>query len=155
MERVILPDCCEDWILGYGPFYEAGAGFECIECGSRWRKQAPGRFERVEGGQVWAERSREAEGQRFRYLEAEGGQNAMTNRCCARLILDYGERIHLDKQFACPICGTQWKKEQGESRGGMLVVSYLNETRGTRIAVQKGQGRDYLVPFEDYTPSRY
>ena len=106
MERVILPDCCEDWILTYGPYYAADSSFECIECGTSWQKLERGRFQQTRNGRVWAERTRSAEGQQFRYLEPETGEGALTNRCCAKLILGYGERLKVGKQFACPLCKT-------------------------------------------------
>ena len=155
MERVILPDCCEDWILAYGAYYGYGAEFECIECGTPWRKLEAGRFQEAGGERVWAERAREAEGQQFRYLEGEGGEGALTNRCCAKLILGYGERIRDGKQFTCPICGSGWKKETIQHRSGMQVPAYTNASRGLTIAIQKGRGRDFLVPVDDYRPPLY
>ena len=155
MERVILPDCCEDWILAYGAYYAHGAEFECIECGTPWRKLEAGRFQETGSGRVWAERAREAEGQQFRYLEAEGGESALTNRCCAKLILGYGERVKDGKRFTCPVCGSEWKKEVVQHRSGMQVAAYTNVARGVTIAIQKGRGRDFLVPLDDYRPPMF
>ena len=155
MERVILPDCCEDWIIAYGSYYDAGSRFECVECGTPWQKLEPGRFQEVRSERVWAERTRAAEGQQFRYLEPEKGEGALTNRCCAKLILDYGDRIKAGKQFACPVCGTEWKKEAIQHRSGTRVDGYTNVARGVTIAIQKGPARDYLVPVEEYRPPLY
>lgn len=155
MERVILPDCCEDWILNYGPYYDPDSEFECIECGTPWHKLEPHRFQETHGGRVWVEKTRSAEGQRFRYLEPETGEGALTNRCCAKLILDYGERLKVGKEFICPLCGTQWKKEAIQHRSGMRVDGYTNQVRGVTIAIQKGTTRNYLVPVDDYRAPVY
>lgn len=154
MERVILPDCCEDWILAYGAFFQPGAEFECIECGTPWRKLEPGRFQETRSGRVWAERARAAEGQRFPYLEAETGEAALTNRCCAKLILGHGDRMETGKRFTCPMCGSGWEKQLVEHRSGLQVAGYRNMARGVTIAVQKGARRDYLVPLEEFRPPR-
>lgn len=155
VERTILPDCCEDWMLAYGAFYEPEAEFECVECATPWRKLERGRFQGVQNERVWVERSRDAEGQRFRYLEAEDGENALTERCCAKMILDYGERIRPGRQFTCPICRSVWRKSPVEHRSGLRVTGYENRTRGVTMAVQTGRGRNFLVPIEEYVPPRY
>lgn len=155
MERVILPDCCEDWILSYGPYYHPGSSFECIECGTPWQKLEPGRFREMRGERVWAERSRSAEGQQFRYLEPESGEGALTNRCCAKLILGHGDRLKAGKQFVCPLCGTEWKKEMSQHRSGVQVAGYTNAARGVTIAIQRGGTREYLVPIEEFRPPLY
>jgi hypothetical protein len=155
MDRVILPDCCEDWVLDYGAYYKHGAHFECIECGTPWRKLEAGRYEETGSGRIWAERAREAEGQMFRYLESEGGAGVLTNRCCAKLILGYGDRIKAGKQFTCPICASQWKKGMVQHRSGMQVAGYTSSQQGVTIVIQKGSGRDFLVPVDEYRPPLY
>src|SRR5512146_3182263 len=155
MERVILPDCCEDWILTYGPYYAGGSSFECIECGTPWQKLERGRFQQTRNGRVWAERLRAAEGQQFRYLEPEEGEGALTNRCCATLILSRGERVRAGKQFTCPLCGTNWNKEAVQHRSGLRVDGYTNLAKGVTSAVQQGSPRNYLVPVEEYRPPMY
>ena len=37
-ERVILADCCEDWIIEWGGFYKSGRAFQCPECATEWKK---------------------------------------------------------------------------------------------------------------------
>ncbi len=155
MARVILPDCCEDWILAYGAFYQEGAEFGCLECSGTWRKLGPGRFQSLGSGRIWAERVRGAEGREFRYLAAEDGEKPMTERCCAKLILDHHRRIRPGKQFACPLCGSEWKKELMQHRSGLQVAGYTNLSRGVTIAVQPGEGRSFLVPLDEYQPPRY
>ncbi len=155
MERVVLPDCCEDWILTYGPYYDPGSHFECIECGTPWHKLEPGRFQQTRSEQVWAEKTRTAEGQEFRYLEPETGEGALTNRCCAKLILGYGDRIKVGKEFSCPVCGTNWKKEMVQHPSGIQVAGYTNTTRKVTLAIQKGPTRDYLVLVQEYRAPLY
>ncbi len=155
MERVILPDCCEDWILACGAFYDEGARFECIECAGAWQKLEPGRYRQVRSGRVWVERGRHAEGREFRYLEAEEGEGAITDRCCAKLILEYGDRIQPGREFACPLCGATWKKDLMAHPSGLQVAGYSNTARGVTIAVQKGEHRSFLVPMSEYRPPRF
>lgn len=155
MERVILPDCCEDWILAYGAYYGPDVEFECIECGTQWRKLEAGRYQEAASHRVWAERAREAEGQQFRYLESEGGGDVLTNRCCAKVILTYGDRLKPGKQFTCPLCGSRWEKEMVQHRSGMQIAGYTNLARGVTIAIQKGRGRDFLVPVDEYRAPVY
>lgn len=155
MERVILPDCCEDWILAYGAFYKEGSEFDCIECGSPWRKLESGKYQSRTSGQTWSMRTHEAEDQQFHYLSAEGGQKAMVERCCARILLSFGERIKLGRQFNCPLCGSTWKKDALPHRSGLQVTAYTNQTTGVSIAIQAGKGRDFLVPVDEYQPQRF
>src|SRR2546423_15520898 len=48
-ERTILADCCEDWIIEWGGFYEAGRDFHCPECGTEWKKTEPDSYRRGDG----------------------------------------------------------------------------------------------------------
>jgi hypothetical protein len=151
-DRVILPDCCEDWILAYGAFYGGEAEFRCVECDSPWRKLGPGRFESGRTGQVWSVRTQHAEERQHRFLEAEDGHNPLTPRCCTKLLLEYGDRIKLNRQFACPICGSSWEKREVEQHRHQPVPAYVNATRGVTVAVQQGATRRFVVPLEEYQP---
>jgi hypothetical protein len=151
-DRIVLPDCCEDWVLTYGAFYSADAEFRCVECDSAWRKLGPGRFASGRTNQIWSTRTRVAEDQQYRYLEAEDGQNPLTRRCCTKLILDYGDRIKLGRAFACPICGTSWQKHELEQHRDNPVVAYTDLGRNIHVAVQQGAPRRFVVPLEEYQP---
>jgi hypothetical protein len=151
-ERIVLPDCCEDWVLAYGAFYAVDSTFHCVECGSAWHKLKPGRFESPATGQIWSVQARVAENTQHRYLEAENGQNPLTPRCCTKLILDYGERIKLGRRFNCPICGSAWEKKEIEQHRHQPVVAYTNSSSGVTVAVQQGATRRFIVPLEEYQP---
>ena len=45
-ERTILADCCEDWIIEWGGFYERGRAFRCPECSTEWTKSADDSYRR-------------------------------------------------------------------------------------------------------------
>lgn len=151
-QRVILPDCCEDWILAYGAFYPADAEFTCLECGGGWQKLAAGRFQSRLDGRTWILRARRAEDQEYRYLEAEDGQNPLTPRCCARIILAHGERLPRGSQFNCPICGANWRKDEIERGPHRTVTAFVDEGREVAVAIQDGATRRFLVPAEEYQP---
>ncbi len=149
--RVILPDCCEDWILELGAFYRDGAGFNCVECGSGWRKLGAGRYQHAGTGKVWLRRAWSSEGEEFPYLEAADGEHPVNRRCCAKLILRFDERIRAPREFSCPMCGTAWQKTRMPHRSGIEVTGYVNTSEGVTMAVQNGPGRNYLVPIDEYT----
>jgi hypothetical protein len=151
-DRIVLPDCCEDWVLTYGAFYAVGVEFRCVECDAAWCKLGSGRFQSRRTSQIWSVRTRGAEDQQYRYLEAEDGHNPLTRRCCTKLILDYGDRIKLGRTFACPICGTPWRKQELEQRQHNPVVAYSDLDRGISVAVQQGAPRRFVVPFAEYQP---
>jgi hypothetical protein len=151
-DRVVLPDCCEDWVLAYGAFYAPETEFRCIECNSAWRKLGPGRFRSERTGQIWAVTTRAAEDREYRYLEAEDGHDPITPRCCTRLILDYGDRIRLGRQFGCPICGSTWEKRAVEQHRHQPVTAYANLGNDVVVAIQRGTTRRFIVPLAEYQP---
>lgn len=154
MTRAILSDCCEDWILAYGPFYDEGARFSCLECGREWQALADGRYLRLRDGKVWLEAVRPGRGTGFRYLAAEDGQNPLTERCCAQIILAHGPGLRAGFEFQCPICRTPWRKERRE-RGGLHTDVYHNLRLGTAMAIEEGERRRFLVevPVAEPSPS--
>jgi hypothetical protein len=147
-ERTILADCCEDWILQFGRHYQPGEGFCCLECGASWRKGAPGHFQRVSDGRGFVERTRNCEGAEFRYLSSEDGTEPLIERCCAQILLRFGE-IMTPVEFACPVCHTKWKRERGE-RGGLRVRCYRKGGVDEPFAIQTGSRRPFLVPLSRY-----
>ncbi len=148
VQRNVLPDCCEDWILQYGAHYQAGQTFSCLECSTEWRKVEPGHFLRVGDGRTFVRRSRMSEGVEFPYLAAADGHDPITERCCARIILDLGPAMKVGG-FDCPVCGTHWTREI-RSRGGISVACYWRAGLEEPLAIQKGQRRPFLVPLSSY-----
>ena len=71
--RVILADCCEDWIMEWGGFYEVGREFECPECATGWAKTAPGRYRRMDGRE-FSRRERNGPEASFPYLASDSVQ---------------------------------------------------------------------------------
>ncbi|MDP9253032.1 MAG: hypothetical protein M3O80_08500, partial [Chloroflexota bacterium] len=56
-ERVILADCCEDWIIEWGGFYKPDRSFRCPECATEWKKTDPDTYRRGDG-RIFARRTR-------------------------------------------------------------------------------------------------
>ena len=92
-ERVILNDCCEDWIIQWGGFYGAGASFTCPECATEWRKSREAAFRRASDGREFTRRTRHGPEDEFPYLAAVDGQEPIVERCCAKILLTHGERM--------------------------------------------------------------
>ncbi len=147
-QRNVLPDCCEDWILQYGAFYRPGQSFNCVECSTEWKKEEAGQFVRASDGKAFVRRSRVSEGSEFPYLAAADGHDPITNRCCARILLDLGPAMKVS-EFACPVCATQWKRGIC-SRAGISVVCFERPGLEEPLAIQKAPGRSYLVPLSSY-----
>ena len=148
LQRNVLPDCCEDWILQYGSYYTAGQTFRCLECSTEWQKVEPGRFRRLGDGRTFVRRVRVSEGSEFPYLAAADGHNPITERCCARILLEFGSSMKVDG-FVCPVCGTRWTREL-RSRGGIPVVCFQRPGLEEPLAIQKGHRRSFLVPLSSY-----
>lgn len=150
MPRVVLPDCCEDWILTYGPFYETGAAFECIECNRPWRKDGSDQYLSLGDERVWVRRERVGDGATFAYLESADATNPTTERCCTQILLRHGPRLRIGKSFDCPICRTHWTKIERD-RGGIRVPCYHNGRLDVSLAIVDGAVRSFLVPLDEYT----
>ncbi|MBI3976794.1 MAG: hypothetical protein HY331_01285 [Chloroflexi bacterium] len=148
--RTVLPDCCEDWILAYGRFYPAGEAFECLECSTEWRKEAPDRFVRVRDSQAFVRRVRVAEGAEFPYLAAADGHDPITERCCAQILLRHGPAMKVEA-FACPICGTRWHRAI-RRQSGVSVVCFSRPGLDEPLAIQRSGRRPFLVPLSTYSP---
>lgn len=150
MPRVILPDCCEDWILAYGPFYAKGVAFECIECGRPWRKVERDQYLSLRDERTWVRRERAGEGASFAYLESTDAANPATERCCTKILLQYGPHLRSGSAFSCPICGTPWTKTERE-RGGLRVPCYHNGRLDVDLTIVEGTHRSFVVPLDEYT----
>lgn len=149
VKRVVLPDCCEDWILQYGRFYWAQDLFHCPECRTAWQKLAPGQFRREGDGKVFAECSRSSEGAQFRYLAPVASPGPLVERCCAKIILAYGPSMR-PGPFYCPVCRAHWVKDE-RVRGGLSIPCYQREDLPEPLAIQSGATRPFLVPLSAYS----
>ncbi len=147
-ERTILADCCEDWILGYGRHYSLGEEFCCPECATSWKKLSPGRFRREPDQRTFVEQARSSEDARFPYLSPEDGSEPLVERCCAQILLRFGERLAV-AELNCPVCHTHWRKER-LVRGGLELVGFCKEGLDEAFVIQLAAGRDYLVPVSSY-----
>ena len=105
-ERTILADCCEDWIIEWGGFYERGRSFRCPECSTEWTKAESEVYRRGDGRE-FVRRSRRGPDAEFPFLAAADGREPNVDRCCAKILLAHGERM-ADGPFNCPVCGTEW-----------------------------------------------
>jgi rubredoxin len=148
----VLPDCCEDWILQYGPFYAAGVDFACPECGAGWRKEGPGAFRRIEDQRRFVRRERSGEDTVFPYLAAEDGENPLVERCCAGILLRYGPALPY-AELRCPVCGTVWTKSLGQ-RGGVRFPQFQKAGAAEPMTIQRGRQRAFLVPVSEFSPPR-
>jgi predicted RNA-binding Zn-ribbon protein involved in translation (DUF1610 family) len=149
-ERVILADCCEDWILEWGDFYTDGATFRCPECGTEWEQHGRGRFVRQSDERVFVRERLGGAG--FEYLGAEGGPQPITNRCCAKILLRHGEHMPLG-EFACPVCSTAWTI--GTTRAhGLRLPTFAKDDLSEPLTVQPGRTRPFLVSLSRYSAPR-
>lgn len=151
-ERVILADCCEDWILEWGPFYGTGASFACPECGTEWRKEAAERYRREQDGHGFVRRERQKERAAFPYLGAEDGREPLTERCCAKILLRHGHRM-APAELRCPVCGTQWSIGSSSAHG-LRVPTFSKEGLEEPLTIQPGRTRPFLVALSRYSAPR-
>ena len=150
-ERVILSDCCEDWIIEWGGFYPDGHGFACPECATRWSKQAAGRFLRADGRE-FARRERKGPEASFPFLAAADGHEPDVERCCAKILLAYGPRM-ADGPFTCPVCATAWERRIDRLHGFRVPV-FAKTGGGEALTIQAGRNRPFLVAISEYSPPR-
>lgn len=151
-DRVILADCCEDWILDWGQYYEPGTAFACPECGTEWRAEGGGRFARDNDGHVFRRRERQAGEGRFPYLSAEEGHQPILDRCCAKILLQHGSHLAAGP-FRCPVCRTEWTI--GSTRlHGLRVPTFGKSGLEEPLTVQPGRTRPFLVALSRYSAPR-
>jgi len=151
MDRVILADCCEDWIIEWGGFYEDGAVFACPEDATEWTKTGPSAFRRADG-RAFIRRERKGPEASFPYLAEKAGDEPNVERCCAKILLAHGERMR-DGSFACPVCGTHWERRT-ERLHGLRVPVFEKGGLAEPLTVQPGRTRPFLVPVSEYSPPR-
>ena len=151
-ERVILNDCCEDWILEWGAFYDKGTGFVCPECATAWRAQGEARFAREGDGHAFRRRDRRSGVGAFPYLGAEDGREPVTDRCCAKILLQHGAHL-ASGQFVCPVCGTRWTI--GSARlHGLHLPTFEKPGLAEPFTIQPGRTRSFLVRISHYSAPR-
>jgi predicted RNA-binding Zn-ribbon protein involved in translation (DUF1610 family) len=150
-DRVILADCCEDWIIEWGGFYGSGRKFECPECATEWMKTGVGAYRRGDGRE-FARRARSGPEAEFPYLASTSGHEPNVDRCCAKILLAYGERMRVGA-FACPVCGTSW--ERGSERlHGLRVPVFRKAGLPEALTIQPGSPRPFLITLSEYSPPR-
>lgn len=153
-ERVILADCCEDWILQWGGFYHAGRSFFCPECGTDWEKTQQGSYKRGTDEREFIRRARIGPGEEdeFAYLAAVDGQEPIVERCCAKILLTHGERMR-EGAFECPVCQTRWLKET-QRLHGIKVPVFVRPELEEPLTIEAGKSRPFLVRLSEYSPPR-
>ena len=150
-ERTILADCCEDWIIEWGGFYERGRSFRCPECSTEWTKAESEVYRRGDGRE-FVRRSRRGPDAEFPFLAAADGREPNVDRCCAKILLAHGERM-ADGPFNCPVCGTEWTRST-QRLHGLRVPVFAKATLGEPLTVQPGRTRAFLVSLSEYSPPR-
>jgi hypothetical protein len=151
-ERVILNDCCEDWILEWGSFYDKGMAFACPECGTEWRAQGEARYEREGDEHVFRRRDRRAGVGAFPYLGSEDGVEPLTERCCAKILLERGAQLAIG-DFVCPVSRTKW--HVGSARAhGLRLPTFTRDGLAEPLTIQPGKTRSFLVGLSHYSPPR-
>jgi hypothetical protein len=150
--RVVLPDCCEDYILEYGGFYAVGEAFSCPECGTGWHALEGQRYGLSGTTKTFERRERQGApgtGARYAYLGSLDGHDPIIDRCCTKLLLRYGPALQ-GGALRCPICRTEWSAERA-SRGGMRVPVFRTVRLAEPLAIQRSRTRSFLVPLSAYT----
>ena len=152
-ERVILSDCCEDWIIEWGGFYKTGRSFRCPECATEWTKTDGETYRRADE-RVFTRRTRVGPGAQasFPYLAAADGHQPNVERCCAKILLSHGERMP-DGVFVCPVCGTEWRRST-QRLHGLRVPIFAKAGLAEPLAIQPGRTRPFLVSVTEYSPPR-
>ena len=151
MDRVILADCCEDWIIEWGGFYAPEARFSCPECSTAWEQPTEGTFKRADG-RSFIRRERAGPSASFPYLASQDGPEPNVERCCAKILLKHGDRM-IDGPFACPVCGTNWERRT-ERLHGLRVPVFAKAGLSEPLTVQPGRTRPFLVVISEYSPPR-
>lgn len=149
---VVLPDCCEDFILAYGAFLPHGGEFSCPECATGWQKVDATTFLWVEEHKHFQRREQEVQDGIYTFLSAIDGHQPLVDRCCARLLLHYGPTLRAPS-LRCPICGTDWTRDT-VVRGGLSTRCFRSPRVSEPLAIQQGQARRFLIPFSLYTHPR-
>jgi hypothetical protein len=150
-ERVILADCCEDWIIEWGGFYEDDRAFRCPECSTEWRKTGADTYRRGDS-RVFTRRSRRGPQASFPYLAAADGHQPNVERCCAKILLAHGVAMP-DGAFVCPVCGTQWQRRT-ERQHGLRIPVFAKDGLAEPLTIQPGRTRPFLVALSEYSPPR-
>ncbi len=151
-DRVILNDCCEDWILEWGPFYDKGMTFACPECATAWRSAGEGRYARESDGHEFRRRERRAGVGAFAYLGAEDGREPLTDRCCAKILLQHGPHLPTGA-FTCPVCRTRWTV--GSTRlHGLRLPTFSKAGLDEPLTIQPGRTRSFLVRISHHSAPR-
>lgn len=148
--RTLLPDCCEDWILRYGGFYETGETFSCLECGSGWLKTAPRNFQREADRVEFLKKIRQGDDGEYASLAPIAGPAPLIDRCCAEILLRLGPAMNV-AAFRCPICQTDWRQET-TTHGGVRVRAFSHAGLPEPLAISRGRTRPFLVPLSRYVP---
>ncbi|HEU5287526.1 MAG TPA: hypothetical protein VFV20_03920 [Candidatus Limnocylindria bacterium] len=150
-ERVILADCCEDWIIEWGGYYKAERAFRCPECGTEWTKSAADTYRRADG-RTFQRRTRVGPQASFPYLASVDGHQPNVERCCAKILLAHGERMP-EGAFVCPVCGTAWQKST-ERLHGLRIAIFAKPGLAEPLTIQPGRTRPFLVALSEYSPPR-
>ncbi len=151
-DRVILADCCEDWILEWGPYYDPGAPFACPECDTEWRADGGGRYTRAGDRHTFRRRERPAGEGRFAFLSAEDGRQPIVERCCAKILLQHGRHLS-SGVFRCPVCRTEWTVGSTRSHG-LVLPAFTKAGLEESLTVQPGRTRPFLVTLSRYSAPR-
>lgn len=151
-ERLILNDCCEDWVLEWGPFYDKGARFACPECATQWRAEGASRYVRETDEHAFIRRERRSGVGAFPFLGAEDGREPLTDRCCAKILLQHGAHLPAG-EFTCPVCRTRW--EIASSRlHGLRLPTFTKKGLAEPLTIQPGRTRPFLVGLSRYSAPR-
>lgn len=151
-ERVILDDCCEDWILEYGAHYDAGTTFSCPECDTPWRAEGKGRFVRRSDEHAFLRRDRRTGEGSFPYLGAEDGREPIIERCCAKILLEHGAHLPAG-EFVCPVDRTHWTVGSSKLHG-LRVPTFEKAGLEEPLTIQPGRTRAFLVLLSRYSAPR-
>ena len=147
-ERVILADCCEDWIIEWGGFYKPDRAFGCPECATEWSKTGTDTYRRGDG-RTFTRRTRVGPQASFPYLGAATGI-ANVGRAARRSAFARGG---WRRRLVCPVCGTEWQRRT-ERLHGLRVAVFAKSGLAEPLTIQAGRTRPFLVTLSEYSPPR-
>ena len=148
MDRTVLCNCCENWILQWGEFYREGEGFVSLPHGHLWRKERETTFTDLRTSITYVVHDTKG----FKHLEPVAGVALpLLNRCCSVILIEFGPKTQpLPLDFTCPVCKTPWSITQDPMLP--LVPLFTNDKSGATFKLNADSAQSCLSLVGTRTP---